>query len=100
MPVRYDFLYLGMAIKDRRYTTVKRLVEIGDITRLDEIFHYIPKSMVAKDLGTNYNRLIRLLKKPEGWILQDLYRLAELFGIDEMKMIELAHAQRKKKPRP
>jgi 5,10-methylene-tetrahydrofolate dehydrogenase/methenyl tetrahydrofolate cyclohydrolase len=79
--------------KDKRYLTVKRLVEGGYIQFFSEIFDNIPPSVVARDLGFNYNRLGKLISKVEGWALKDIYELSVMFGIDEMTMITLMHNQ-------
>lgn len=88
--------------KDKRYATVKILMDTGNLTSLLEIFDTLPKTVVAKDFGTNYTRFDRLIRNPDDFKLKELYTLARLFEIDEMKMISLVHSQyiskKKKKP--
>ena len=79
--------------KDKRYSTVKILMETGHLTSLLEIFDTLPKSVVAKDFGTNYTRFNRLIKNPDEFKMKEVYTLAKLFEIDEMKMITLVHSQ-------
>lgn len=75
--------------KDRRYTTVKILIERGYITKFDEIFEHIPISIVAKDYGSNYVRLKWKISKPLTFKLIDIKILSGVFGIELHKMIEL-----------
>ncbi len=83
--------------KDKRYETVKFLIEAGQITTLSGIFDVVPKTVVAKDFGTNYQRFVRLINNPELFRLKEIYTLARMFGIDEMKMFTLINNQYKGK---
>lgn len=71
-----------MKTLDKRYKVVKVMIENGAITEFRQIFEYIPKSIVANDLGTNYNRLIRLLKKVEDVSLEEIFKLSEWIDIE------------------
>ncbi|AXY76672.1 hypothetical protein D3H65_22930 [Paraflavitalea soli] len=82
-----------MEIKDRRYLTVKRLIEAGHITVFKEIFDTIPPSRVAKDLGFNYLRLVKLTDQVDGWILKDVYELAKLIDVEGKVITDLIHNQ-------
>jgi hypothetical protein len=79
--------------KDRRYSTVKVLIETGNIKSFREIFDHIPKSVVYSDLGMNYTRFAKLIDSPALFTLQELITLAGFFGIDSRKMIDLAYTQ-------
>ncbi|HJU45209.1 MAG TPA: hypothetical protein VJ647_00435 [Chitinophagaceae bacterium] len=79
--------------KDKRYLTVKRLIESGYIHYFSEIFDNIPPSVVARDMGFNYNRLAKLITRVDGWLLKDIYELSSMFGIEDMTMITLIHNQ-------
>jgi hypothetical protein len=84
-----------MAIERHKgYRTIKLLIEGGQIKELRQIFDHIPKSVVYRDLGVNYNRFIRLLKQVHGFKLEELYHLASLIEVDEKVVVDLAHAQR------
>lgn len=79
--------------KDRRYNTVKLLIEAGHITEFSHIFDHIPKSVVATDLGTNYNRLARLITHTEHFTLEELVTLSNFFDVDSKTMVDLAFNQ-------
>jgi hypothetical protein len=79
--------------KDRRYNTVKLLIETGHITEFSQIFEHIPKSVVANDLGTNYNRLVRLITHTEQFTLEELVTLSNFFDVDSKAIVDLAFNQ-------
>ena len=89
--------------KDHRYKTVKVLIESGIITEFNQIFLYIPKSVVSEDMGINYSRFVRLLQQVELFRLKELIILSGFFEVDGKAFIELAHSQyltdKKVKPR-
>ncbi|MDP4216296.1 MAG: hypothetical protein Q8927_08840 [Bacteroidota bacterium] len=79
--------------KDRRYSTVKVLIETGNIKSFAGIFDHIPKSVVYADLGMNYTRFTKLLSNPALFTLQELITLAGFMGIDPKIIIEMAYTQ-------
>lgn len=79
--------------KDRRYNTVKLLIEAGHITEFSHIFDHIPRSVVANDLGTNYNRLVRLINHTEHFTLEELLTLSNFFDVESKIMVDLAFNQ-------
>lgn len=89
--------------KDHRYKTVRVLIESGIITEFNQIFLYIPKSVVSEDMGINYSRFVRLLQQVELFRLKELIMMSGFFEVDGKAFIELAHSQyitdKKVKPR-
>ena len=75
--------------QDKRYNTVRILIEGGHITGFAEIFEHIPLSVVALDLGSNYVRFKRIVGNPSRIKLRDIFILSRLFGITEMAMVAL-----------
>lgn len=87
----YLRVYISLRMgKDRRYNTVKLLIETGHITEFSTIFEHIPKSIVANDLGTNYNRLARLITHTEQFTLEELVTLSSFFEVDSKIIVHLA----------
>jgi len=78
---------------DQRYTTIKVLMESGHITTFRQIFDYIPKTVVYKDLRVNFNRFSKAILDPSGLSMGELRTLAEFFGIDTKKLIDMAYLQ-------
>lgn len=83
--------------QDKRYNTVRILIEGGHVTGFAGIFEVIPLSVVALDFGSNYVRFKRLVNNPSRFRLKDIFILASIFGISEMAMIDLIIATIKNK---
>jgi hypothetical protein len=79
--------------KDKRYKTVKILIDNGLLKSLSDIFDTIPRSTVAKDFGTNFPRFDRLLNNVEQFRLKEIYTLASIFDVEEAKLLDLVHNQ-------
>jgi hypothetical protein len=78
---------------DKRYDTIKVLVNSGHISSFRDIFNYIPKTIVYKDLHVNFNRFSRAIHNPALLTMKELMALADLFGIDAKLLIDMAYAQ-------
>jgi hypothetical protein len=78
---------------DPRYGSIKVLIENGHINSIKDIFLYIPKTTVYKDLGINFNRFDRAIIDPSIFRLEELFVLAELFDVDAKKIIDMAYDQ-------
>jgi len=79
--------------KDPRYKAVKILIEGKHITEFKEIFIHVPKTIMAHDLGTNNNRMTRLITHVDQFTLSELYRISSLLDVDYKVIFNLAHAQ-------
>jgi hypothetical protein len=86
-------------MKDKRYSTVKNLINAGHVHRFGEIFEHIPKSVVYADLGMNNTRFNDLLDNVEKFNLKDLFRIARLFNITEKQILELVLEEYLSKPK-
>jgi hypothetical protein len=80
-------------MKDIRYNIIKPLLLQGQIASFTDIFKYIPKSVVAIDLGLNVSRFTRSIENVGTFRVGDLLQLAELCGIDPMEMFGLVDKQ-------
>ena len=83
-------------MKDKRYETVKILIDTGNLKRLSDIIDNIPPGILAKDLSTNYNRLIKVIENPSELRLRELVKLANLLGIDKTKFADIVISQLEK----
>ena len=79
--------------KDERYKAVKRLIEKGDITEFNEMFTYIPKTVVARDLGAAPARFSEKMNLIEKFTLQDMFSIAKLLEIESIAVLRLADNQ-------
>lgn len=75
--------------KPFKYKDVKIMFEEGKLKRLDDVFIYIHKSTVAKDLGKKRDTLNRLLENADRFTLRDIRSLAELCGLNLEEMLTL-----------
>ncbi len=91
----YGFLYTSQQTMERdpRYKAVKLMVESGEITKFNEMFRIIPKSIVAADLGKQNIRFTMLMNRIERFTLKDLFLLGKFFELDERMIFELAYQQ-------
>lgn len=87
--------------KDKRYKTVKILIETGNIISFADIFEHIPKSTVADNLGLHFNRMERMIKNVNDIKVKDIYLFSAYFEIDVKTLFDLIHRQHEfKKPSP
>lgn len=79
--------------KDKRYTTIKKLILAGYINDFREIFDTLPKSVVYQDLGMNSARFNKLMHRVDTFMLKDIFRIAKLVDVDEDVMLKLIYKQ-------
>ncbi|HEV2354945.1 MAG TPA: hypothetical protein VGR89_11910 [Puia sp.] len=75
--------------RDHRYELIKPMIETGRITFFNDIFKYIPKTVVAKDLGKKVDRFNGLMSRVEQFMLHDLFIIAGFFEVDEDVIMRL-----------
>jgi hypothetical protein len=80
-------------VKDRRYSTLKKLLASDQLNSFQEIFDIIPKSVVARDLGMNNMRFSKLMNDLGRFTLEDLHRMADFIEVDGTTMVMLADKQ-------
>ena len=78
-----------MLMRDNRYDLIKPMIDSGNIVTFNDIFKYIPKTIVAKDLGKKVDRFTELMKRVDGFTGKELFRLAKLIDIDESEILRL-----------
>ena len=65
----------------------------GYVKTLNEIFDTVPKTVVAKDVGTNLARLNKMIGDPQIYSFRDMVKLASLIEVDELAIMTLIYAQ-------
>ena len=78
---------------DSRYSTIKVLIESGHIKSFPDIFQYIPKTTVYRDLGVNFNRFSNAIFDPSQFRMNELLNLADMLEMDPKKIIDMAYEQ-------
>lgn len=77
-----------MTDKDR-IDSLKVLVEGGIITRYRQLFEYMPKSVIAKEMVYNYQSLTRKILNPLHVDFHHIMDLNEVTGIDPLTISRL-----------
>lgn len=80
-------------MSDRRYDSIKFMIEAGHITEFQQIFHYIPKSLLGKHLHTNNPRMTRLVTNVDDLTVDEIFSISSLFNVDHNKIVHIVCAQ-------
>lgn len=65
------------------------MLAAGAIKSFKEIFTHLPKSVVAKDLRTNNNRMTKLIDEPADFTFKEIDKIAGMIGCDPKVLHEL-----------
>jgi hypothetical protein len=79
--------------KDGRYRQVGTMITVGNITNLSDIFNYVPRYVVARDIGKGRSSLDNV----ESYTVKQVATFAALCEITFMEMFQLMTTQSKKK---
>src|ERR1700743_1370024 len=82
-----------MEQQDHRYPTIKPMLDQGRIKKLTDIFIYIPRTVLANDLGKNLKRLNELLDRLENFTIKDLLIIGNLCSLNRREMLLLLDAE-------
>jgi hypothetical protein len=85
-------------MKDKRYKAVQKLIESGEIVHFDDVFQYIPRSIVAEDMGFNYRTLVGKISAPLRFTAGEIIQLANLIEIDPDILFKSISKEMDKKP--
>jgi hypothetical protein len=86
--------------KDARYNTIQKLIQGGLVKNLTEFFDAVDPTPLAIAIHTAPKRMSKLKTQPELFTFQDCYRIADLLGVEESKIIELVHEEWRQRKRP
>lgn len=75
--------------KDVRYKTVRDLIKTKSITEFAQIFDTLPKSVLAKALRKNTNRMDNLIERPEELNYKDIKSISLLLEVPCSMLIQL-----------
>ena len=78
-----------MADRDIRYSVIKPMYKEGRIRSFMDIFIYIPKTVVAGDLGKKVARFSAQLSHLENFDLTDLFLIGNLCDLSRTQMLKL-----------
>jgi len=84
-----------MGNRDHRYDLIKPMFIGGKIKTFSDIFKFIPKTVVATDLGKKVDRFTDLMNRVEGFTLEELFMVAKFCELEETEMLLLVENQYK-----
>lgn len=87
--------------KDTRYELISTMMKDGKVKEFNDIFKFIPKTVVAKDLGKKVDRFTDLMDNVGGFTLEEIFELADLCDLTKAQMYQLmeaAYMTHKKRP--
>jgi hypothetical protein len=88
----YSYLYYMAEKKDPRYKAAKVLIGAKHIKTFKEIFDHIPKSVIAKELHTNNNRMSEVIEDAAHLRVGEVAKIAKLIGVPFMVIAGLVDA--------
>ena len=101
------FFSLGMERKDKkdsRYEYARFQITSGKVTEFNQIFKYVPKTVVAGDLGTARSLFNKKINHADKFTIGDIIAIGRFMEIDPDKVMPLLQlvlnqylAQKKKK---
>jgi hypothetical protein len=80
--------------KDRRYSIAKKLILSSNLKTIDELIEAVPKTTIARDMGTNLARLNKMISNPLLFTFGDMVKIADLIEVDEKYIMDLVYNQR------
>jgi len=86
----------------KQLSFVKKMIEAGEIARLEDIFAIYPITFVIKHLRTNHKTLTTYLNDVSKFKVGMLARIAEYFQVDPRRITDMVWGQyeqdKKRKP--
>jgi len=86
-----------MGKDDPRYLLIKPMLDDGKIQTFTDIFDYIKKSVVAKDIGKKVERFTELMNDVDDFRVGELRMMAKLFHLTLDEMLRLIAREVEKK---
>jgi len=89
---QYNFIFFNIIMmikRDDRYDVIRPIVESGQLVSFNQMFKYIPKTIVAKDLGKKVDRFNVLMNHVDEFTLKELFRIGHFCKLDNWEMLKL-----------
>ena len=78
-----------MTQRDPRYATIQPMVQEGRIQTFLDIFKYVPRTVIARDLGKKVARLSVSLRHLENFTIGELFVIGNLCELSRTEVLEL-----------
>lgn len=75
------------------FSTAKKLIQSDNIHNLSELLETVPKTTLANAMKTSPKRFNRLIENPNLFMFEDAYTLAEVIGVDRLKILNIIHME-------
>jgi hypothetical protein len=88
-----------MAQRDHRYKIIKPMFDKGAIHSFKDIFLFIPKSVVAADLGKRLSRFSFLMNRVEKFTFEEVFLIGKFCDLsvpEILKLVETEYLKNKK----
>ncbi len=82
-----------MLKRDERYKIIRALHTAGMIKSFKDIFSYIPKTVVATDLGKKVDRFNVLINRVDKFTIEELYTIGMFCDLSLSEMLKLAEEE-------
>jgi hypothetical protein len=82
-----------MTQRDHRYKIIKPMLEKGEIHSFTDIFRYIPKSVVAADLGKRLSRFSFLMNRVEKFTFEEVFLIGKFCDLNVPEMLKLVETE-------
>jgi hypothetical protein len=89
-------LSLTMRKRDDRYDLIKSMMRDGKIKSLLDIFKYIPKTVVADDLGKKVDRFNELMNRVDQFTVEELFLMASWCNLSPEEILQLTLVEYRK----
>jgi hypothetical protein len=80
--------------KDRRYNTIKALIESKKLKSFGEICDIVPITTIRKDIEMTYAQSRHRIDNPETFTIEESKRLAALIGVDYITVIRILSGEK------
>ena len=75
--------------REKRYHAVREMIKAGEVKTFDQLFHYIPKTVLAEDAGIYYDRFETIMKSPREMTVNELFILARILDYERCTLLEM-----------
>ena len=69
------------------------MLEKGNVQSFNDIFKYIPKTVVAINMGKKVDRFTEIMNRVEKFKLEEVFAVAKLCEVDDSEMLQLVYKE-------
>jgi hypothetical protein len=85
---------------DDKFRLVKRLVEAGDFTTIEEVVNFVKITHLARESHIAYSTLLDRALRPELFKLEDFINIGKVLDLSPVQLTVLALTSIEAKPKP